>query len=146
MKCQEIFFPISFFFFFLDIDPKKGEYKCNTKYPLFSSTLFTEATRSYTLKDIMELIGITINVVIHRHLGMVQSRHHSSSRHENTEFLKMLALLQLVLPLLPTLRTLEHSPSFFLVYITEQNDNTHLPPVLHVQDDFDKLFQSVWSC
>lgn len=90
--------------------------KCNTKYPLFSSTLFTGATRSYTLKVIMELIGITINVAIHGRLGMVQSRNHASSRRENTEFLKMLALLQIVLPLLPISRTLGHSPSFFSLH------------------------------
>lgn len=85
-EMPSIFFPTLPFFFFFGYR-SKGEriQKWNTKYPLFSSSLFTEATQSYTPKVIMELIGITINVITHGHLGLVQSRNHSSSRYENTE-------------------------------------------------------------
>lgn len=57
-------------------------------------------------------------------------------------------MLQHVLPLLPTLSTLEHSQVNFLVYITEKNFRIYMtaPSVLYVLDGSGNLFQSSWSC
>lgn len=91
MKHTKYFFPLSFFIFGLDTSPKEIEYKSkiqNINYLVLA--LLQKPLNLYSLRVIMELIGITVKVIIHRHLCSIQNRNHSNSRYENTELLRML--------------------------------------------------------